>query len=196
VALDPAPRWTGGQATAINGSGQVVGYGRRAQGLDTAWVWVPDVPNGSSGRFVVLRSFSGATVHRAQGINDFGDVVGWGQTPGGSEYALLWKRNRAQSDPTAPDYYQPPTNLGAALGRGGRALDINNAMTVVGRASRSTNRLRYEPFVWDPVNGMRSLPTPPGGDAFANRLNQSVPATAAGSASVNGNWHAIRWQLP
>lgn len=194
VALDPVGRWTGGGAAAINGTGQVVGYGRRA-GLDTAWVWVPDVPNGSTGRMVVLPSFSGATMHRAQGINDFGDVVGWGESSGGS-YALLWRRNRAQSNPTAQDFYQPPMNLGAALGRGGRALDINNAMTVVGRASRSTSKLRYEPFVWDPVNGMRSLPAPPGGDAFANRLNESVPATAAGSASVNGNWHAIRWQLP
>lgn len=196
VPLDPTARFTGSSAAAINAGGQVAGHGRRAKGADTAWVWVPDVPNGSTGTIVVLPSFNGAPMHRAEGINDNGDVVGWAETAQGTNYALLWRRNPAQPDPTAAGSYLAPVNLGAALGRNGRALDINNASKIVGRAHRSTNRFRYDPFVWDLDNGMRILPAPPGGDAAVDRLNESVPAVAAGIASVNGNWHAIRWILP
>ena len=192
--LDPTGRWPGGGAMAINNGGQVVGYGRRG-GVDTGWVWVPDVPNGSVGRIVVLPAFTSAPSYRAAGINDAGDIVGWAVDSRGTEYALLWRRNTAQNDPTASNYYQPPVDLGASRGWTGRASDINNASVVVGR-TRQSSRRPTDPFVWDPVNGIRILPKPQGGDAYATRLNESTPAIATGNASVNGEWHAIRWQLP
>jgi hypothetical protein len=152
-------------------------------------VWVPDVANGSSGTLVVLPSWNGAVKHRAEGINDAGDVVGWGVNARGITYALLWRRNPSQTNKAAPDYYLAPVDLGAALGRSGKAYDINNALKVVGQ-------LKSDAFVWDPVHGVRLLPSPPGGSAAAVRLNESEPTTAAGQASVSGNWHAIRWTLP
>ena len=189
VPLDPTARFTGSRAAAINAGGQVVGFGRRGPGADTAWVWVPDVPNGPTGTIVVLPPFNRLPIHRAEGINDAGDVVGWAQTTRGAQYALLWRRNQSQPDPTGPGAYLPPVDLGATLGRNGKAFDINNASKVVGS-------LRSDAFVWDPVNGVRLLPGPPGGSESAVRLNESVPAIATGTASVNGNPRAIRWVLP
>jgi hypothetical protein len=122
--------------------------------------------------------------------------VGWAETAQGVDYALLWRRNPAVSNPTAPNSYLAPIDLGATLRRRGRASDINNAGQVVGRADPSSNRFNYDPFVWDAASGMRILPKPSGGDASVGRLSESTPTIAAGSARVNGNWHAIRWQLP
>jgi probable HAF family extracellular repeat protein len=189
VPLDPTGRFTRSGAAAINAGGQVVGMGRRGAGGDTAWVWVPDVPNGSTGRIVVLPSFNGLPFHRAEGINDAGDVVGWAQTTRGAQYALLWRRNPGQPDPAGPGAYLAPIDLGASLGRNGKAYDVNNALKVVGH-------LRTDAFAWDPVNGVRLLPGPPGGSESAVSVNESVPATAAGTATVNGNPRAIRWVLP
>jgi hypothetical protein len=189
VPLDPTGRFRYlSRAYAINASGMVVGNGRWVQGTDTAWVWVPDVPNGSTGRFVVLPSFNGLPVHRAEGINDAGDVVGWASGSKGP-YALLWRRNPAQPNITGSNAYLPPVNLGASLGRYGKAYDINNASKVVGE-------LRSAAFVWDPVNGTRLLPSTPGGSSTARRLNESAPTIAAGSATFGGNPHAVRWVIP
>jgi probable HAF family extracellular repeat protein len=189
VPLDPTGRFTGSRAAAINTGGQVVGFGRRGAGVDTAWVWVPDVPNGSTGTIVVLPPFKGLPIHRAEGINDAGDVVGWAATARGTTYALLWRRNPGQPDPAGAGAYLAPIDLGASLGRNGKAYDINNALTVVGQ-------LRADAFAWDPVNGVRLLPGPPGGSESAVRVNESIPMTATGTASVNGNPRAIRWILP
>jgi probable HAF family extracellular repeat protein len=194
--LDPGKRWSYSQALGLNTGGMVVGYGRNAIGAGDAFVWIPDVPNGSTGILKVLPRFGSVPDHHAEGVNDAGDVVGWAETAQGVDYALLWRRNPARSDPGASDYYFAPENLGAALSRKGRAFDINNAMLVVGRADQSKNRFNYDPFVWSTAYGMRILPAPPGGDARVMRLNESSPAIAGGEAMVTGNWHAIRWQLP
>lgn len=196
VLLVPQQRYSYSTAADLNANGWVVGYGRNAVGAGDAWVWVPQTPGGSSGTLVVLPRFGTAPDHHAEGINDAGDVVGWAAPAQDVNYPLLWRRNPAQSDPSAANYYLAPENLGAALGRQGRALDINNAMQVVGRASRSKNRFTYDAFVWSPAAGMRILPAPPGGNAQAVRLNESAPAIAGGGAMVGGNWHAIRWQVP
>lgn len=190
VALDPSARWSYSIATSINASGLVTGYARNGTALDSAWVWVPDTPNGTSGTFVVLPSFVANSRHRAEGLNDAGDVVGWAETSRGANYALLWRRNLNQNDPRAANYYSAPLNLGAVLGRYGRAFDINNDVRVVGRAHSSANRYTYDPFVWDQVNGMRMLPKPAGGDAEAVRMNET------GLAAGRGRSGAIRWQLP
>jgi probable HAF family extracellular repeat protein len=188
VPLDPSARFTLSDAAAINAGGQVVGRGRRGQ-RDTAWVWVPDVPNGPTGTLVMLPPFQNLPTHRAEGVNDAGDVVGWAVTTKGATYAILWRRNPAQPDPRAPDGYLPPIDLGAALGRNGKAYDINNASKVVGT-------LRGDAFVWDPENGARLLPGPPGGSGSAVSLNESVPTIATGNAVAGGTRRAIRWVLP
>jgi probable HAF family extracellular repeat protein len=145
---------------------------------------------------VLLPNFPGLSDHHAEGINLSGDVAGWGRTPQGVEYALLWRRNQSVSDPTAPNSYLAPIDLGATLRRRGRAYDINNDGKVVGQAQQSSNRFNYDPFVWDPVTGMRIMPKPSGGDAKIVRLSNTQPAIGVGRAMVNGKWHAIRWQLP
>src|SRR5437773_74830 len=83
------------------------------------WGWLPAAPNGSTGTLVVLPKFGTVPDHHAEGINDAGDVVGWGETAQGVDYALLWRRNPSVSDPTAPNSYLAPIDLGATLHRRG-----------------------------------------------------------------------------
>jgi hypothetical protein len=195
VALDQARRWSYSSASAVNEAGWVVGYGRNVAGAGDAWVWVPNAPGGTTGTFAVLPRFAGVVDQHATGLNDLGDVVGWGETSKGADYALLWRRNPSAARSDLSDLYLPPADLGAAVGKTGRASDINNAGIVVGRAHSAAYRYTYDAFVWDQSRGMRMLPRPPGGDSQVARLNESSPASAAGSVMINGTWHAIRWQL-
>jgi probable HAF family extracellular repeat protein len=73
-------------ANEINSSGQIVGCSYIPGGTEHAFVY----SNGVMADLNTLISGSGWTLARAQGINDYGQIVGWGYaSPGGSERAFL-----------------------------------------------------------------------------------------------------------
>jgi probable HAF family extracellular repeat protein len=79
------------RATAVNNSGQVVGYSTTASGSVHAFLWNPTTPNGNVGKIVDLGTLGGQSC-RAYGINNLGQVVGVSDVvPGArSPHAFLW----------------------------------------------------------------------------------------------------------
>src|SRR6266550_3577862 len=125
------PVTPGAEATAINGRGQVVGSGRIRGGLvDHAFLWTPDVPNGTTGTMTDLGTLPVGSGSAAFGINDLGQVVGCSYTDfcgPTSGSAFLW----------TPDVPNGTTgsmiNLGTLPGASGsEASGINNGGQVVG----------------------------------------------------------------
>ena len=76
---------------AINDRGQVVGYSYLPGDIYFhAFLWTPTTPNGASGTMIDLGSLGG-TFSAADGINNFGQVVGVTRTTGdGPEHAFLY----------------------------------------------------------------------------------------------------------
>src|SRR5205823_5295809 len=71
----------GAASAAINGRGQVGGFGRIRGGLvDHAFLWTPDVPNGTTGSMTDLGTLPGGSGSAAFGVNDRGQVVGCSYT--------------------------------------------------------------------------------------------------------------------
>jgi uncharacterized membrane protein len=72
------------EATAINSQGDVVGT-NLFSGPSRAFLWRPTTPNGTSGAIVDLNTYLSSTdasrwvLATARGINDFGQIVGWGR---------------------------------------------------------------------------------------------------------------------
>jgi hypothetical protein len=78
------------EALAVNSKGEVVGSQYLA-GLDHAFLWRPTTPNGSIGSILDLNTLLSPedaahwVLQKAQGINDSGQIVGWGaHDPNGS----------------------------------------------------------------------------------------------------------------
>jgi|SRR5881396_78711 len=141
------PLTPGAEATAINGRGQVVGFGRIRGGLvDHAFLWTPDVPNGTTGTMTDLGTLPGGSGSAAFGINDLGQVVGCSYTvfcgpTNGS--AFLW----------TPDVPNGATgnmiDLGTLPGASGsEASGINNGGQVVGASGAD---FTARAFLWTPA---------------------------------------------
>ena len=153
------PLTPGAAATAINGRGQVVGFGRIRGGLvDHAFLWTPDVPNGTTGSMTDLGTLPGGSGSAAFGVNDRGQVVGCSYTnfcdpTNGS--AFLW----------TPDVPNGTTgsmiDLGTLPGASGsEASGINNGGQVVGASGAN---FTARAFLWTPAAPIVPLAiTPPG----------------------------------
>lgn len=83
-------------AFALNSSGWVVGDGITASASEAAFLWKPDTPNGTTGTMIDLNSVLDPTTRgswvfqTARGINDAGQIVGYGRINGrGASHALL-----------------------------------------------------------------------------------------------------------
>ena len=157
-----------GQGRAINELGHVVGWSVSPSGNE-AFLWSPE-----SGMIGLGDLPGGAFASRANGINDFDQVVGQGaidtsvNPPRGPMEAFLWTAETGM--------------VGLGDLPGGQyistAIDINNAGQVVG-VSSSAEAYFGEAFIWDAANGMRrlgALPngTTPGNPAGINELGQVV----------------------
>jgi probable HAF family extracellular repeat protein len=67
---------------AISSTGQIVGSAHLSTGADHAFLWNPTTPNGTSGTMVDLNTLIGSThltLEDATGINDQGQIVGFGE---------------------------------------------------------------------------------------------------------------------
>jgi probable HAF family extracellular repeat protein len=141
---------------AINNVGQVAGYlgDYGPYGLSNgsmtnrAYLWTPSSPNGLTGSRVDLGLLTapletGAT---ALGINDLGQVVGFGSSLFSSQHAFLWS-------PTTPNGTSGSMvgldNLPANGNGLSRALDINSGGQVAG--TYGLNGSGSHAFLWKPV---------------------------------------------
>ena len=113
VSLDSTNMW--GKATAINSSGQIVGYSA-TQGEAHATLWSNGVPSD-------LGTLGNGTSSLANSINNSGQVVGWSTSEvAGVMHAALWSNGVA-------------TNLGELgndVGNYSQAWSINNLGNIVG----------------------------------------------------------------
>jgi uncharacterized membrane protein len=176
------PQYSGSLAYGINSGGTLVGltYIGGAQRIqkngDFAYRWdagagmtpLPDLPRGLDN-------------NGAYGINDGGDIVGYGSVVverRNSIHAVLWSRDGSVRD------------LGT-LGTTDTtiAFDINNAGQVVGRSAG-------RPMLWTAASGMKDLGLPPratAAEAYAiNDAGQCIGHWYDLASQVNGAfyWHA------
>jgi probable HAF family extracellular repeat protein len=199
---------------AINNVGEVVGYaenthrdpacpgkvavnGTGPQLFDfEAVVWGP-----APGQIRQLSPLPGDTVAMANGINDYGQVVGTSGTcantvVGGFEvgpHAVRWDRNGTAH------------NLGslggtantAMLGVGTEAWAINNRGMVTGQAVLPGNKT-FHPFVWTSETGMMDLGVLPGDLVGAglnmNNRGEVVGASVSAPGPATGNPRAFVWR--
>ena len=94
-------------AYGINNLGQIVG---RTAGnpANEAFLWTPTVPNGNSGAMSII---SGSPFQEgfslAYGLNDDGQIVGYGQTPGGNR-GFIWAPDSPSGNSGSIKSIEPP----------------------------------------------------------------------------------------
>src|SRR2546425_413078 len=159
------PLTPGAEATAINGRGQVVGFGRIRGGLvDHAFLWNPDVPNGTTGTMTDLGTLAGGSGSAAFGVNDRGQVVG-------CTYTSFCDPANGTAFPWTPDVPNGTTGSMIELGTlpggsGSEASGINNGGQVVGASADADGTAHA--FLWTP-----GAPNGATGDRKSTRLNSS-----------------------
>ncbi|HVR37286.1 MAG TPA: Ig-like domain-containing protein, partial [Methylomirabilota bacterium] len=99
------------RATDINGTGQIVGVSRTADGSDRAFLW-------QNGEMTDLGTLGGVNSHAAA-INETGGIVGWAETPEGRLRACLFGAGTN-------------VNLSGGYPNDSYAADINDHGRVVG----------------------------------------------------------------
>jgi probable HAF family extracellular repeat protein len=115
----------GGQATALNDSGQIVGWMYTAAGMVHAFLW-------ERGTLTDLGTLGGDS-SRAFALNADGEIVGESQTATGDTHAVLWDKGTI-------------TDLGTLGGKSSSAAAINDHGQIVG--SSETAAGGQDAFVW------------------------------------------------
>ena len=122
----------GADATALNASGQVVGVIVTAEGTEHAFSWT------QAGGMIDLGTLGG-TFSRALGVNDSGQVVGFGTTAGDAvDHGFSWTQAGGMID------------LGALGGGGSEADAVNASGQVVGSANIAGDAEGHA-ALWQPV---------------------------------------------
>ena len=169
------------QATDINNRGQVVGYAQ-IDGVGVPVTWDSD------GNPNALPTPAGAGNAQATGINNKGEIVGWAQV-GGEIVPLLWT-------PVPGGGYTVSVLDDLVDGAEAFANDINDAGTIVGRASLANEQLRA--VLWTPAAGGGYTVTelcPLSGDTNSEGTAINNQGQVTGR-SIGGNGHVqrpVRW---
>src|SRR5262245_46351041 len=135
----------------INAMGQVVGHSTLdPSGIQHAFLWTPDVPNGTTGGMRDL-GYLAPGYSFAYGINDLGVVVGTSHSSSDSFHAFVWIPVQANAvDGTMFD-------LGTMGGSESEARDVNNIGQIVGwsqLANADTFALETHAFLRMPNGAM------------------------------------------
>jgi probable HAF family extracellular repeat protein len=108
-------------AYGTNAAGQVVGesYWGTIPGLEHAFLWTPTTANGSTGTMIDLNTLMGSStivLEAATGINDQGQIVGYGTfTSNGSMHAFLLTPSTTATSLAQPASITPMTNNAGPL---------------------------------------------------------------------------------
>lgn len=125
-------------AIDINDSGQVVGGAQDASGNFRPFRW----ENGVMTDLGTLGGSRNTPFHRANAINEPGDVVGMSITSAGQSHAFFWDGSM--------------NDLGVLSGgTTSVAFGINDDRTVVGTSNLGSGA--YHAIIWDAVDGLRDL---------------------------------------
>jgi len=122
----------------------------------------------------------------AYSLNAQGYTVGYSSSSIGQR-AIVWHDNDGDgvSDPGELQEILPAGAIGVAN-------EINDNNRVVGLMDASGgSTLSDTPFVWDPTNGLQSLPTPPAGMSPTRAQGINNAGTITGWASVSFGTHAF-----
>jgi probable HAF family extracellular repeat protein len=107
------------QAYAINTAGQVVGRSDTSSGPQQAFLWTPTTPNGTTGTLIDLNTLiksSTVSLEVAQGINDLGQIVGYGVLKNnGSTHAFLLTPTSTTTALAQPASSTPTTSTAGPL---------------------------------------------------------------------------------
>jgi probable HAF family extracellular repeat protein len=121
----------------------------------------------------------------AYSVNSSGYTVGYSTSQ--IQRAFLWHDDNGNgiSDPGEFKDFLP-------VGATGVAYEINDSNRVVGIMDSSGGQnLSDTPFVWDAINGVQSLPTPPAGISPLRAIGINNAGTIAGWAAVSFGTHAF-----
>ena len=161
-------------ATDINASGQVVGWGETPQERQVAILWRDGVPT-------VLPSPQQSRYNRAWAINADGDVVGAVDLSPSFSYsifrAVLWRDGQV-------------TELGTLGGTESQAFGINDLGQVVGGSFTSAGD--FHAFRWE-AGAMLDLGTLGGGFSSAYDISESGRIVGAAAATQPGTTRAVLW---
>jgi probable HAF family extracellular repeat protein len=158
-------------ATAVNESGQVVGWATTASGGTHAFSWT--APHG----MVDLGVPEGATSSAAVALNDAGQVVGTARTAAGETHAFSWTKADGMVDlGTLGFTYVTP-------------VAVNASGQVVGTLATDS---RSRAFSWTKTGGLVDLGTLGGTDSWGADVNDA--GLVVGSArTATGRIHAVTW---
>lgn len=171
-------------AWAISEEGHVVGANDNPPGgWRRGYLW-------KDGTSITLDVVTGAILSDARGVNDFGDVAGWGVKSGHS-YGFYWRDANLNGLCESVEML----DLGSLGGTGTIALGINNSGQVVGQSLLASDN-HYHAFVWgdDNHNGQAE----PGemidlGPGQANAINNL--GAVVGRGNLLGSYdRATLWQ--
>jgi chitinase len=112
-------------ALGINKSGVVVGYYATLSNQYSAFLWVPNKPNGTTGTLATLGDQLGGTYSIGTALNDSGEVVGAATVANGNLHGFLYSAGKM-------------TDLGTFGGIYSYANAINNVGEVVGWSDLSS----------------------------------------------------------
>jgi probable HAF family extracellular repeat protein len=174
-----------GQASAINNSGQVVGYAENGVVDSTCPAGVTnnrvDLPAlWEKGKAQALSTIGTDPDGVAFGINDQGQAVGYSGTCTAANYAVLWENGTAT----------PLADLGTP---GGIAFAVNSHNQIVGQAVNSDGTALAA--IWE-NNTVKSLGVllPGDGSSFATSINNHGQVVGS-SFDTSANWsHGLIWE--
>jgi hypothetical protein len=181
AGVQPMPIGSGGAINdfntrlQINNDGVVAGYGCGGAGVCQAEIWRADFGEVPLGYFP---SGGGTLTSTATGLNDSGQVVGWGWSPGNgySTGPFIW---------TAITGFQELAGYAALYGDGG-AWGINASGQVVGTGPVA--------WIWSAFNGTSVIPQLPNATAFqALRINDSGVVVGRTQIAPDNHGGMFRW---
>jgi RHS repeat-associated protein len=155
-------------ALDLNNKSEAVGYYRGASSILHAFFW------DAQGNVTKLPELTGGS-SIAYAINESSEIAGAATLTGGTNHAVLWKKNAQSGNFEIQD-------LGSLGGPNSIAYDINNAGQVVGAAQNSptTNHA----FLWEAGAPMQDLGTLGGSNSGATAINDSGVIAARSEVST------------